>query len=228
MKKCLTIPVSMLMMLIFAVILYVPASKAAAALADGTYSIGYTVLQGDNDSASMANDYWEKPATFTVKNGEMTMQMKVNHSSWVTSFKVDNGGGFADTQVVNSDSSEDTRVVQFKVKDVSNPLMAKIHVTVKTVDYDHDYTIRFAFDAKSMKALSTAESKADKAANVTPKTKSEGSAPATAPATAPAVNAEQKKAVAVNPQTGDTTPVTVLVALLLISSFILIRKFVKL
>ncbi|MEC0268770.1 heme uptake protein IsdC [Paenibacillus anseongense] len=222
MKKCLSVSASLLMMLIFVVLINVPVAKAAAP-ADGTYSIGYTVLQGDNDSASMANDYWEKPAILHVKNGEMTMQMTLNHSSWVTVFKVDNDGGFADTQVLKSDSADDTRMVQFKVKDVSSPLKAKIHVTVKSVDYDHDYTIRFVFDAKSMKALSTAEAKSDTAANVTPKEKSDSPAPAAAPA----INTEHKKSAVVNPQTGDTTPVTVLVALLVISSFILIRKFVK-
>lgn len=138
-------------------------------------------------------------------------------------FKVDNDGGFADTQVVQSDSADDTRVVQFKVKDVSSPLKAKIHVTVKSVDYDHDYTIRFAFDAKSMKARSTAETKSDTAANVTPKAKSD----TPVPVAASAVHVEHKKSTVVNPQTGDTTPVTALVALLVISSFILIRKFVK-
>lgn len=73
------------MMLIFVMIINVPVSKAAA-LADGTYSIDIRFFK-DNDSASMANDYWEKPAVLHVKNSEMTMQMKVNHSSWVTVLK---------------------------------------------------------------------------------------------------------------------------------------------
>lgn len=41
--------------------------KAEAALADGTYTLNYTVTKAENDSASMANDYFEKPATVFVK-----------------------------------------------------------------------------------------------------------------------------------------------------------------
>ncbi|WP_026672657.1 heme uptake protein IsdC [Alkalihalobacterium bogoriense] len=130
----------------------------AADLADGTYTINYTVLKAENDSVSMANDYWEKPAKIFVENGQMTMQMKINHSDWVTEFKVKSGGGFANTSVISEDSAANTRVVQFKVNDLSTPLESKIHVTVDSIDYDHDYTVRFRFDTNSLKTISLAES----------------------------------------------------------------------
>ncbi|MBC1780628.1 NEAT domain-containing protein, partial [Listeria booriae] len=43
---------------------------AQAALQDGSYSVNYTVLQGDSDSVSMANDYFDKPATVKVEGGK--------------------------------------------------------------------------------------------------------------------------------------------------------------
>ncbi|MEC0281459.1 heme uptake protein IsdC [Terribacillus saccharophilus] len=132
-------------------------SASAAVPEDGTYTINYTVIQGDNDSVSMANDYWEKPAKLTVKDGQMQIQMTVNHSSWVTEFKVPTGGGFADTTVVSEDTSSDTRVTEFSVADISSPLESKIHVTVPDIDYDHDYTIRFRFDEASLTSAGGAE-----------------------------------------------------------------------
>lgn len=35
----------------------------------------------------MANDYFEKPAKLVVKNGEMRVQIPMNHSAWITEFK---------------------------------------------------------------------------------------------------------------------------------------------
>ncbi|UJW59787.1 heme uptake protein IsdC [Bacillus sp. A116_S68] len=127
-------------------------------LADGTYTIQYTVLHAENDSASMANDYWEKPATITVANGQMKAQMTINHSSWVTEFKVPNNGGFQDVTVISADEAADKRVVEFPISSLSTPLESKIHVTVEDIDYDHDYTIRLSFDLDSLQTVSLAES----------------------------------------------------------------------
>ncbi|UQZ85025.1 Iron-regulated surface determinant protein C precursor [Paenibacillus konkukensis] len=149
MKKWLALP-SFLVMLFMAVLLVAPAAQAAD-LSDGTYTIDYTIKQAQNDSVSMANDYFEKPAKITVKNGEMTMQIQMNHSKWITVFKVPDKDDFVDGKVINSDADNDTRAVEFKVEDISKPLLSKIHVTVKDIDYDHDYTIRFVFDVNSLK-----------------------------------------------------------------------------
>ncbi|MED4163046.1 heme uptake protein IsdC [Halalkalibacterium halodurans] len=131
-------------------------------LADGTYTIQYTVLHADNDSASMANDYWEKPARLTVNGGNMTMQMTINHSSWVTEFKVPSNGGFRDVTVVSTDEAADKRVVEFPISDLSTPLESKIHVTVEDIDYDHDYTIRLSFDTSSIQEVNVASTNDEK------------------------------------------------------------------
>ena len=137
----------------------VPGVQAAEQLQDGSYSINYTVLKAENDSVSMANDYWEKPAKVIVKNGELTVQMRLNHSQWVTQFKVPNTANkdeYIDTTLISSDKEADKRLVQFKATGLSEPLLSKIHVTVPEVDYDHDYTIRFSFDEKSIKTTEAA------------------------------------------------------------------------
>ncbi len=136
----------------------VVAATASTKLADGTYTLKYDILKAENDSVSMANDYFEKPAKLYVKKGQMTMQIKLNHSEWTTGFKVDYKGKIIDTKVIHKDAKTDTRTVQFPITTVNSPLISKIHVTVPAYNYDHDYTIRFAFDSKSVKKVATVQS----------------------------------------------------------------------
>nr|WP_275983922.1 heme uptake protein IsdC [Paenibacillus hamazuiensis] len=140
---------------------------AADKLSDGTYTVGYLVKQAENDSVSMANDYFEKPAELFVFDGRMELQVQMNHSKWITVFKAPDRGGFKDAQIVRSDDAADTRVVRFPVDDLSKPLPLKIHVTVEKIDYDHDYTIRFVFDEKSIKAAEAAKPGGGNAADKT-------------------------------------------------------------
>ncbi len=128
-------------------------AASSSGLANGTYSLKYDVLKAENNSVSMANDYFEKPAKLYVKNGKMTMQVQLNHSEWTTQFKVKYKGKIMDTKVIQSNSKKDTRIVQFPIADIKNPIVSKIHVTVSSYNYDHDYTIRLALDQKSLKAI---------------------------------------------------------------------------
>ncbi|WP_051621078.1 heme uptake protein IsdC [Paenibacillus sp. UNC451MF] len=241
MKKWLVLPFVMIM---FSLTIFTMPVAQAASLADGTYTVDYTIKQAENDSASMANDYFEKPATVVVKNGEAALKIQMNHSKWITQFKVPEKDGFVDAKVVSSDSANDTRVVQFTADDLSKPLLSKIHVTVKEIDYDHDYTIRFVFDSKSIKSIGSTEKAADsgnavKTAETPPKTESaeastkaaetkssaapsavkEGSASA-APVKE-AIKTPDNKVTAVNPKTGDGTPIVGLVSVLAASSLLL-------
>ncbi|WP_141502545.1 heme uptake protein IsdC [Paenibacillus luteus] len=147
------------------VILFTVPAVHAAEVEDGTYTIDYVIKKAEDESASMANDYWEKPAKVIVENGKITIQVVVNHSKWVTEFKIPDGsGGYANTKVISSNKAEDSRVTQFSVPDLSSTMLSKIHVTVPDIDYDHDYTIRFDFDQKSMKLVSKPAVKEEKPA----------------------------------------------------------------
>ncbi|WP_338553022.1 heme uptake protein IsdC [Paenibacillus sp. KS-LC4] len=141
------------------ILLAAPAAYAQS-MVDGTYTIDYVIKKAEDESASMANDYWEKPAKAIVENGKITVQLQINHSAWVTEFKVPGGGGYVNTKVISSSKANDTRVVQFSVDDLSQAMLSKIHVTVPDIDYDHDYTIRFVFDSSSLKLVSKAETPA--------------------------------------------------------------------
>ncbi|MDI4646972.1 heme uptake protein IsdC [Cohnella hashimotonis] len=156
---------------------------AQAAQADGAYTIDYQILQAENDSVSMANDYWEKPATVVIDNGNVQIQMTINHSQWVTAFKVPgSGGGYINTRILSKDAKADTRKVVFAVSELpSSPMLSKIHVTVPDIDYDHDYTIRFDFKADSLKLVKEGAGKpAASTPAATAKPKPQASAAATA------------------------------------------------
>ncbi|GAE31053.1 heme uptake protein IsdC [Alkalihalobacillus hemicellulosilyticus] len=149
------ISMKLLLLFTFFALLMMPIQVFASPdLEDGTYTIGYTVLHADNDSASIANDYWEKPATLYVEDGQMKLEMTLNHSSWITEFKTPVNGSFQDVNVIRTDDADDKRVVQFPVDDLSSPLAAHIHVIVEDINYDHSYTIRFDFDLNQINPVS--------------------------------------------------------------------------
>lgn len=155
--------------------------QAQPDLSEGTYTITYNILKPDNDSVSMANDYWEKPATAILENGAWTVQTTINHSAWVASFQVPSGDGYKETKVISSNPEADSRVAQFSVDDLSKPLLAKLHVIVESIDYNHKYSIKLVFDMDSLKlvkASGKAENSKTKepAAETSGKTSSEAAA----------------------------------------------------
>lgn len=205
-------------MAVFLLALMLPFSNAqAAALKDGTYSVNYTVLKAEGNAVSMANDYWLKPAKVIAKNGNLTVQMTIKNSSWVTEFKVPGNGDYVDTTVLSTNKKANTRLVQFQAQSLSKPIKSKIHVTVKSADYDHDYTIQLKFDESSMKSLSS-----------TSENKSTGAQESQQPSKESTNKADTSttKQQEDNPQTGDTSQTGWLLVLVLCSGGFLARKWI--
>ncbi len=139
-----------------------PTDTTYAETADGYYTIDYEVLSADSDSVSMANDYFEKPATMIVENGEKQLQLTINHSAWVVGLQAPQEDDFVDVTVISEDEAEDTRIVEFQVADdhdLSDPIEMKMHIVVDVLeeDYDNHYTARFAFDEDSMEEVDAPE-----------------------------------------------------------------------
>jgi len=194
MKKML-----MLIMLVSIFVVSFGLTQASAQLADGTHSIKYQVNKPDSNSASIANDYFVKPASVTVKNGTAIVQITLKNSAWITKFQPPGGA-----TVVNEDQSADTRTVQFTVKDLSKPVVTAMKIDIDDINYHHEYSVSLVFDATSI-ASSTAS---------TQQTVSGESKPTSASTTESQVP---------NPQTGDATPYLLIVALVG-SAFLLYRK----
>ncbi|WP_342513109.1 NEAT domain-containing protein [Sporosarcina sp. FSL K6-1522] len=133
---------------------YLPKAHATD-LAEGTYAVGYEMLQAENDSVSIANDYFEKPATLTIDKDGQYIQFTVNHSEWVKVIQAKDGESFTDVQIVSEDLEQDTRVVAFKVDgDIAEPLLMQMHVVIEEMEpkYDHKYTVRLALDVDTLEA----------------------------------------------------------------------------
>lgn len=155
MRQRYILPVLWMLTVVLLVAWSAPSSAAASSSrpSKGTYTLDYDILRAENDSVSMANDYFEKPAKLYVTGSKMTMQITVNHSTWTTGFKVKYKGKIVDTTVIKTNKAKDTRIVQFPIADLNSPMVSQIHVTVPSYNYDHDYTIRFDFDRSSLKKL---------------------------------------------------------------------------
>lgn len=168
MKKIL---VSAVFVVLFSFSFFSSGLTAQAALSDGTYSVDYTVLQGDSDSVSMANDYFDKPATVTVNGGKYTVSLQVNHSKWITGLWVEGNA----VSVASKNTSSDTRKVSFPISSLSNPVSAKIKVDIDDdgLNYHHEYQIKLRFDEGAAKSLAAAVKSSDKNDTNTPATKSD-------------------------------------------------------
>lgn len=139
-------------------IVYSP-KAIAADLSNGTYFVEFDMLRAENDSVSIANDYFEKPATLTINDDGQYIQFTVNHSGWLKVLQAENGDSFTDVHVISEDLENDKRIVAFKVDgDLSNPLLMKMHVLIEELEptYDHKYSVRINLDLETMKATDAA------------------------------------------------------------------------
>ncbi|MGG0740897.1 heme uptake protein IsdC [Niallia taxi] len=184
----------------------------AAALTDGEYSINYSVLRADSDSASMADGYFKKPAKLIVENGVHKVQVGISTSA-ITEFKV---GGANVTEISKSGESS---VVQFNVSSLNSPTAGEIHVIVEDQNYDHWYTIRFDFDESSAKALSSqTTSTASDETNTTSDTET-----AATSSTAKETTTEKVE----NPRTSDMSEITIYTVLMIVSVGIIVISIVN-
>lgn len=176
--------IMMLVMLVSMVIFNLALPHASAQMADGTYSVKYQVNKPDSSSASIANDYFVKPAKVTVKEGTATVQITLKNSAWITKFQPPGGAA-----VVSEDKAADTRVVQFTVKDLSKPVVTSMKIDIDDINYHHEYSVSLVFDA----AVS-------------------GSSAATTTATNNTKTSTASESQVSNPQTSDAMPYLLLVA----------------
>jgi len=131
-----------MILMLFAIILAfaaLPFGSTNAELADGKYSIPYQVNKSGSSSASIANDYFLKPATLVKKDGMMYVQLTLKHSSEFVKFESPSGGN----KVVQTDTANDQRTVQFNISSLSKPQNVDVRIEIPEADYFHNYKIDF-------------------------------------------------------------------------------------
>lgn len=126
---------------------------AAVKLADGTYEVQYTVKKPDDESVSIANDYFEKPARVEVSNGEAAVYFQTNHNKWITSLKYPAGTEGVELEVIDANEAEDTKVIRLPHKNVLEPAAILVHVTIDELGYDQAYTVRLVFETDHLPSL---------------------------------------------------------------------------
>lgn len=134
-------------------VLFIFPVASHAVLDDGIYEVEYEVLTAEADEVSIANDYFDKPASLIIQGGERTLQLPINHAHWVVGLKTPVEDDFQEVDTLEEDEKEDKRIVQFPVDENHNlkdPIEINMHIIVDTLeDYDHHYTTFFDFDEDS-------------------------------------------------------------------------------
>ncbi|MGN7477121.1 NEAT domain-containing protein [Solibacillus silvestris] len=128
-------------------------NQSFAVIADGTYEVNYQVNKPGSNSASMANDYFLKPAKIIVKNGKTTMQLTIKKSAWVTEFNPPGGA-----KVISSNESADQRTVQFSAAN-ANLVTIAMKIDIDEIDYHHGYSVDFVFDSTGLPEAKVEEPK---------------------------------------------------------------------
>ncbi len=123
-------------------------------LADGEYTIDFTVLKNGTKETSVMDGYTVKPAKLTVKNKKFYATITLKNSDWIKVFRTMQNGKLIDAEVVKVDETNDTRDVRFEVTDLNALLTAYTEVYFEEpIVYDGKYYVQFAFDAKSIKPV---------------------------------------------------------------------------
>ncbi len=126
-----------------------PTAAGDGALADGEYSIAYTILKADADKTSVMQDYVIAPGKIEVVNGKVTAFITLKQSKEITELKF-NG---EPVKVESEDKTANTRVVSFPVAELDKIANGWVKIVWPAVNYNNEYDIRISFDVKSIKAL---------------------------------------------------------------------------
>ncbi|MBC1518312.1 sortase B protein-sorting domain-containing protein [Listeria welshimeri] len=104
-----------------------PTVTTPVTLSDGIYTIPFVAKKANDDSNSSMQNYFNNPAWLKVKNGKKTVAMTVNDNKTVTALKTQVSGALQDVKVVSEDKDANTRIVEFVVEDLNQPLNAHVN-----------------------------------------------------------------------------------------------------
>ena len=209
------------------------------------YTIDFEVHKDGTDEISVMDGYTLKPAKLFVEDTDQFIELTLTSSNWIKLFQTEQNGDFVDAEVVAENTDADTRTVRFPVEDLSSKLDAYTHVVIEDIpgfEYDNYYTVQFAFDEASMKAVYTNDPDIDQDSNPIntnnpTNTDDSNNKPRDEDGLSYDRNGDTNKTdassskntttntKATNAKTGDTTNFVIFIVLLGASAFILFRKY---
>jgi heme-binding NEAT domain protein len=114
-----------------------PGSGNPTELSDGKYMINYRILKKGTSETSVMDEYVAHPGRLLIVNGQKYVQILLKQSYEVNTFKVSG----SNTSVVESDTANNTRRVQFPVADLTAKLDGWVKVDWEAISYNHEYEV---------------------------------------------------------------------------------------
>ncbi|CAM4454446.1 NEAT domain-containing protein [Paenibacillus endophyticus] len=102
----------------------------------------FSAIHADKEQFSTMDSYFVKPALVTTESGSTLVTLTVKDSATVQAFRVKTGGAFVESTVVSEDEDANTRVVTFKVDNLSELANAQVRAVVPDRNYDMTHDIR--------------------------------------------------------------------------------------
>lgn len=201
MKERFSLVMTLAVIILTFSVVFLPMDHAFANIADGNYQVNYEVKEKSSNNTSIADGYFSRPATLTVKDGVKHIELTVTSADMIKQIVAPSG------PVTVISEGNNTRTIKFRVDDLAQPIPLDMDIVVPDL-YERTHTARAIFDISGLPAPSVN----DKA----------GAGDAGKGST----NEQDISTPAANPPTGDDTPIALYVALLLGSVAILtIYKF---
>lgn len=135
----------------------------------------YVVWKKEKDELSVADGYFEKPATVVERNGQKYAQIIIKNEDWWQYFQVEQDGAYQEVTTLKkeertNEKGETTvvRLVEFPFDAFDREINAKVHIIVKGIpgfEYDNKYDIRIVIqdDRKETVKEDPAEQRAERA-----------------------------------------------------------------
>ncbi|MEI7026224.1 NEAT domain-containing protein [Paenibacillus sp. y28] len=128
----------------------VQAFKSSVVLGEGTYPISFMMYKAGTDEKSVMYDYVNQASgKLSIRDGKKYVSFTLNQSKEILSFKtkLNSNEPLAETAIIASDETANTRTVEFEVEDLSSKIDAwvKIYwVITEGFIYDHEYDVQVA------------------------------------------------------------------------------------
>src|SRR5699024_3544289 len=121
-------------------------------LEEGYYKLDYTFLEKGTDNPSAMDGFTDGPAYVKVDGkGNQSIAMTLTSADWIKGYKVNN----KDAKILQEDKKEDTRVVEFDVKDLTKKQAA--WVSVDAGFYKSEYDVDLTFDTNTLTGIQEKE-----------------------------------------------------------------------
>lgn len=110
--------------------------------------LDYLLLVDGTNEPSIMNTYVNPTMKMMKKEGRTIAQMTILKSTWITGLKIEQGGeqiAFDTVSLVDN-----TRIIQFEVKDFSKEIQFWVQVDIPEIFYHHQYYVQLKWDEEQL------------------------------------------------------------------------------